>query len=132
MAEKDTWKRLENSRNAMNLVEEFKKKIREEEIRVYIRKEKVKENTLNPKAQMFKRSELLEKYTVNILFEQDDRKFEKVREKLCEIERKMKVSSFKDKILGGYCHGILKLLYFIFILFYFILIYFLQFLFLFF
>jgi len=32
MAEKDTWKRLENLKNMMDLVEEFKKKIRKEEV----------------------------------------------------------------------------------------------------
>jgi len=32
MAEEDTWKRLENLKNMMDLVEEFKKKIRKEEV----------------------------------------------------------------------------------------------------
>ena len=32
MVEKDTWERLENLKNAMNLVEKFEKEIREEEI----------------------------------------------------------------------------------------------------
>ena len=32
MAEKDTWERLENLKNTMDLVEEFEKEIREEEI----------------------------------------------------------------------------------------------------
>jgi len=55
--------------NAMNLVEEFEKKIREEVIRrVEMRKEKRKERMLNPETEMFKRSELPEKYTTKILF----------------------------------------------------------------
>jgi len=32
MAEEDTWKGLENLKNAIDLVEEFKKEIREEEV----------------------------------------------------------------------------------------------------
>jgi len=32
MAEEDTWKRLENLKNMTDLVEEFKKKIRKEEV----------------------------------------------------------------------------------------------------
>ena len=33
IAEEDTWKRLENLRNTINLVEEFKKEIKKEKIR---------------------------------------------------------------------------------------------------
>ena len=69
MAEEDTQERLKNLENAMNLVEEFEKKIREEVIRrVEMRKEKRKERMLNPETEMFKRSELPEKYTTKILF----------------------------------------------------------------
>jgi len=32
MAEEDTWERLKNLKNAMDLVEEFEKEIREEEL----------------------------------------------------------------------------------------------------
>jgi len=54
--EEDTWKKLEN---IMNLVEDFEKEIREEEIkRVQTRKEKGKERALNPETKLFKRSEL--------------------------------------------------------------------------
>jgi len=50
-------------------VEEFEIEIREEEIRkVQMRKEKEKEKALNIEAEIFKRSELLEKYTTKILF----------------------------------------------------------------
>ena len=41
-----------------------------------MRKEKRKEKVLNPKAEVFKKSELSEKYTAKILFEWDDKKFE--------------------------------------------------------
>jgi len=77
---------LENLRNAIDLVEEFKKKIRKEEIkRVQIRKEKGKERELNPEVEVFKRSELSVKYTVKILFRWDNGKFED--EYLKKLER---------------------------------------------
>ena len=59
----------------MNLVEEFKKEIKEEIRKVQIRKEKGNERVLNPEEEIFKRSKLLGKYTVKILFGQNDRKF---------------------------------------------------------
>ena len=75
--QEDIWKELENVENAMDLVEEFEKQIREKKIRrVHMRKEKRKEKELNLKENIFKRTELLEKYTVRILFGQDNRKFE--------------------------------------------------------
>ena len=65
----DTWEGLKKLGNTMDLAEEFEKEIREEEIkRVQIRKEKEKEITLNLEVEMFKRSELPEKYTTKILF----------------------------------------------------------------
>ena len=67
--EEDTWERLENLENTMDLVEEFEKEIREVEIRrVQIRKQKEKEKMLNLEAEVFKRSGLLEKYMAKILF----------------------------------------------------------------
>jgi len=55
------WKGLENLGNVMDLVEDFEKKIREEEIRrVQIRKEKEMEKVLNLEAEVFRRSELPE------------------------------------------------------------------------
>ena len=69
IAEEDTWEGLENLENVMDLVEEFEKEIRKEEIRrVQMRKEKRKERALNLEAEMFRRSELLKKYIVKILF----------------------------------------------------------------
>ena len=58
IVEKDTWKRLENLENMIKLVKKFEKKIREEIRRVQMRKQKL----LNPETEVFKRSELLEKY----------------------------------------------------------------------
>jgi len=56
------WEGLENLGNVMDLVENFEKKIREEEIRrVQIRKEKEKEKVLNLEIEVFKRSELPER-----------------------------------------------------------------------
>ena len=64
----DTWERLENLGDIIDLVENFEKEIREKEIkRVQTRKEKGKERALNPEAEVF-RSEILRKYIVKILF----------------------------------------------------------------
>ena len=50
-------------------MKEFEKKIKEEEIRrIQIRKENKKERILNSETEVFKRSKLLEKYIVKILF----------------------------------------------------------------
>jgi len=77
MMEEDTWERLENLDNIMELMEEFEKEIREEEIRrVQMRKQKEKEKVLNSEAKIFKRSELLEKYIMKILFGWDNGNFE--------------------------------------------------------
>ena len=60
----------------MKLVKEFEQEIREKEIRqVERRKEKGKESELNLEAEVFRRSELLEKYIAKILFGWDNRKF---------------------------------------------------------
>ena len=78
-AEEDTWERLENLKNIRDLVEEFEKKIRKDEVKqVEKRKEKQKavEIELNPEAEEFKKSELPEKYTARILFGWDNNKLE--------------------------------------------------------
>ena len=68
-AEEDTWERLENLGNTMDLVENFEKEIRKKKIRqVERRKEKGKERVLNLEAEVFRKSELLEKHTAKILF----------------------------------------------------------------
>ena len=73
MAEEDTWKRLKHLENMMELVEKLEKEIWKKEIRrVQIRKQK----PLNLEAEMFKKSELPEKYTAKILFGWNDEKFE--------------------------------------------------------
>jgi len=60
---------LENLGNAMDLLEDFGKKIKEEEIRkVQMRKKKGKGKTLSPEAEVFKRSKLLRKYMEKFLF----------------------------------------------------------------
>ena len=56
---------MENLGSTIKLVKKFKKNIREEEIRrVQMKKQKL----LNPETEVFKRSELLEKYIAKILF----------------------------------------------------------------
>ena len=68
-AKENIWEGLENLGNIMDLVKEFEKEIRKEEIkRVQMRKEKGKKKVLNLEAKIFKRSELLRKYTAKILF----------------------------------------------------------------
>ena len=75
-------------KNTRDLVEEFKKEIREEEVR-QVEKRKGKQKTieveLNPEVEEFKRSELLGKYIARILFGWDDNKFED--EYLKKLER---------------------------------------------
>ena len=88
IAEEDTWEEIENLKNMIDLVEEFEKEIREEEIQqVEKRKEKQKaiEGELNPEAEKFKRSKLPEKYTARILFGWNNNKFE--NEYLKKLER---------------------------------------------
>ena len=63
----------------MELVDEFKKELKEEEIQ-WIKKKKKKQRVievnLNSEAEEFKRGELLERYTAKILYEQNNKKFE--------------------------------------------------------
>ena len=71
-----------------DLVKEFEKEIREEEVRQVEKrkgKQKVIEVELNPEVEEFKRSELPGKYIVRILFRWDDKKFK--NEYLKELER---------------------------------------------
>jgi len=85
-AEKDTWEGLENLGNIIKLVENFERETREEEIRrVQLRKGKGKERVLNLEAEVFKRSELPEKYIVKILFGWNNKKF--VNKDLKKLER---------------------------------------------
>jgi len=75
MAKGNTWEGLENLKNAMKKVEEFKKGRFEEEIQ-RIRMKKEKEIKLNPEAEEFKREELPGRYTAKLLYGWDDKKFE--------------------------------------------------------
>ena len=93
----------------MDLVEEYQR--REDKKG----KEKEKKRALNPEVEMFKRSELLEKYTAKILFGWNNRKFEdKYLKKLDEMERERKTSFSRGKTLKQrYYYSMLKF-YFIF------------------
>ena len=67
-AENNIWKKKEDLENARELVDKFKGRI-SVEVR---RQERIEERwklKLNPKVEEFRRSELLRKYTVKILFE---------------------------------------------------------------
>ena len=78
----------------MKLVKEFEQEIREKEIRqVERRKEKGKESEQNLEAEVFRRSELLEKYIAKILFGWDNRKFKD--ENLKKLKRSW--SRYKEK-----------------------------------
>jgi len=83
-AEKNTWERLENLKNAMEKIEEFEKGRFEEEI-WRIRVKKGKEMKLNPEAEEFRRGELLGRYTVKLLYRWNNKKFDK--EYLKKLER---------------------------------------------
>ena len=61
-------------------------------------KEKGKERILDPETEMFKRSELLEKYTAKILFGWNNGKFEdKYLKKLGAMEREREASFSRDR-----------------------------------
>ena len=67
MAEVNTWEGLENLKNAIEKVEEFKKGVFEEEIwRIRIKKRK--EMKLNPEAEEFRKGELPGRYTAKLLY----------------------------------------------------------------
>ena len=78
----------ENLKNIIDLVKEFEKGIREEEV-WWVKKRKGKQEAievgLNPEAEEFKRSELPGKYITKILFGWDNNKFED--EYLKKLER---------------------------------------------
>ena len=71
-AEENTWKGLENLKNAREKIEEFEKGRFEEEIR-RIRVNKGKEIKLNPEAEEFKRGKLPERYTAKLLYGWDNK-----------------------------------------------------------
>jgi len=78
------WEKEEDLENARELVDEFEGRL-EAEVR---RQEEIEERwkvKLNLKANKFRRSELLEKYIVKLLFGWDDKKFK--NEYLKKLER---------------------------------------------
>ena len=83
-AEENTWEGLENLKNAMKKIEEFKKGRFEEEIQ-RIRLRKGKEMKLNLEAEEFRRGELPGRYMVKLLYGWDDKNFDK--EYLRKLER---------------------------------------------
>ena len=74
--EENTWKGIENLKNAKKMIEEFEKEKFEEEIR---------EIKLNLEAEEFSREELLGKYIAKLLYGWDNKKFEE--EYLKKLER---------------------------------------------
>ena len=119
MMEEDTWEGLENLKNVMDLVEEFKKEIREEgvqQVEKKKRKQKAVEVNLSLEAEEFKKSELLGKYTARILFGWDDKKFEDeylkklkrnwTRWKGKEIGEGEASSSGVETLRGEYCYSV--------------------------
>jgi len=84
ITEENTWEGLENLKNVMKKIEEFEKGRFEEEI-WRIRMKKGKEMKLNLEAEEFKRGKLPERYTVKLLYEWDDKKFDE--EYLKKLER---------------------------------------------
>ena len=96
-AENNTWEKEKDLENARKLVNKFEGRMGAE-IR---RQEGIKERwkvKLNPKANEFRRSKLLGKYTVKILFEWNNRKFE--NEYLKKLERnwqRWKLVSLEEK-----------------------------------
>jgi len=75
-AEENTWEELENLKIVIEKIENFEKGRFEEEIQRIMMK-KGKKIKLNLEAEEFRRGELLGRYTVKLLYEWDDRKFDK-------------------------------------------------------
>ena len=82
MAEGNTWKGLENLKNAGKKIEEFEKGRFEEEIR------RIREIKLNPETEEFKRGELSERYIAKLLYGWNDKKFDE--EYLKKLEKNWK------------------------------------------
>ena len=83
-AENDIQKKKEDLENVKELVDEFEERI-DVEVRQQEGIEKRQKIKLNPNAEEFRRSELLEKYTVKLLFGWDNKRFED--EYLKKLER---------------------------------------------
>ena len=74
MVEHDMWEKKEDLENAKELVDKFEERLGAEVRRVkrVDQKQKVK---MNPKAEKFRRSELLGRYTAKLLYGWDNKKF---------------------------------------------------------
>ena len=83
-AENDIQKKKEDLENVKELVDEFEERI-DVEVRQQEGIEERQKIKLNPNAEEFRRSELLEKYTVKLLFGWDNKRFED--EYLKKLER---------------------------------------------
>ena len=102
--EGNTWEGLKNLKNVIEKIEEFEKgRFKEEIQRIRIKKEK--EIKLNPKAEEFRRGELLERYTAKLLYRWDDKKFDKEYLKKLEKnwnrwknDRKEKEKEYRKKL----------------------------------
>jgi len=90
MAEGDTWERRDNLKNADELIEEFERGGIEVRRQEKIEKRKEEDE--------YRRMELLEKYTVRVLYGWDDKKFEeKYLKKLEKNWKKWKENRQVDK-----------------------------------
>ena len=76
--EQNTWEKRENLENAKKALKKFKGQMNAE-VRRQERIEMVEERE-------FRRRELLGRYTAKLLYEWDDRRFEKVGKKLAKVE----------------------------------------------
>jgi len=83
-AENNTWKKEKDLGNMRELVNEFKRRIKVE-VRRQEELNKVWKVKLNSNMEKFKKSKLLKKYTIRILFEWDDKRFKD--EYLKKLER---------------------------------------------
>ena len=75
IAENNTWEKEKNLENIKKLADKFKERL-STEVRWQEEIEKIWKIKLNPNVEEFKRSKLLERYTVKLLFGWDDKKFE--------------------------------------------------------
>ena len=108
MVEEDTWEKLENLGNLMDLVEEFEKKIRKEEHKWEKKRGRKRYWNWRSIQWRFCLGKTIRSLKINIW-----RSWREVG------KRKRSKFLWRWNINGGYCHGISELLYFIFIFFFF-------------
>ena len=95
IVENDIWEREKDLENVRKLVDKFEGRL-ETKVRQQEGIDKMWKLKLNPNVKEFRRSKLLEKYIVKILFRQDDKKFED--EYLKKLEKSWE--RWKEKIVG--------------------------------